>query len=74
MTESVLEGVAGLGPTRRARLMEEFATIGAIRNLTREDLRAVDWLPEAVADALFERLHPSRASGAPDGALGEADS
>ena len=29
MTKSVLEGVPGLGPSRRERLMEEFGTVEA---------------------------------------------
>jgi excinuclease ABC subunit C len=74
MTESLLEGVPGLGPARRARLLEQFATITALRNLSREELRAVEWLPEQVVEALFSRLHPALAPSAPPLGSDEAES
>lgn len=57
MTKSVLDEVPGLGPTRRTRLLKEFGSVKRLREQSVEDLRALGWLPDRVADALFERLH-----------------
>jgi excinuclease ABC subunit C len=58
MVASVLEGIAGLGPTRQARLLETFGSLKAIRALPRERLYQESWLPNSVADALYDQLHP----------------
>jgi excinuclease ABC subunit C len=57
MTASVLDGVPGLGPARRARLLKEMGGVRSLRTATEEDLRALTWLPDPVADALYARLH-----------------
>jgi excinuclease ABC subunit C len=57
MTASVLDGVAGLGETRRQRLLDELGGLHGVRDATREQLHAITWLPEKVADAVFDRLH-----------------
>jgi excinuclease ABC subunit C len=57
MTASVLDGVPGLGPTRKKRLIKELGGPRALKALSREQLAEVPWLPERVADALYERLH-----------------
>jgi excinuclease ABC subunit C len=57
MTRSTLEGVAGLGPSRRARLLREFGSIAGARRATLEELLALSWLPEATARAVYRRLH-----------------
>ncbi len=57
MTASTLDGVPGLGPTRRKRLLEELGGVRAVRAADYADLAALPWLPEAVAGALYERLH-----------------
>jgi excinuclease ABC subunit C len=59
MTKSTLEGVPGLGPARRARLVRELGSVRAARAATRDELGALAWLPEPVADALYEHLHPA---------------
>jgi excinuclease ABC subunit C len=74
MTRSVLDGVAGLGPQRQARLLERFGTVQGIRDTSRSELRAEPWLPSAVADALFEHLHQSTADGGAGGLVRGADS
>ena len=63
MTASVLDGVPGLGPARRTRLLKETGGVRALRAASVEDLRALPWLPDAVADAVFERLHGAGATG-----------
>ncbi len=57
MTVSALDGIAGLGPTRQKRLLKELGGITKVRAASRDDLRALPWLPDAVADAVFAKLH-----------------
>lgn len=54
---SVLDGVPGLGPARRKRLLSELGGLAGLRSATLEDLRALPWLPDSVADAVFDHLH-----------------
>ncbi|HXQ58721.1 MAG TPA: excinuclease ABC subunit UvrC [Acidimicrobiales bacterium] len=67
MTNSALEGVPGLGPGRRTRLLRQFGSLKAVRAATVEELVALPWLPEPVARAVFEQLHavPAPKNGAP---------
>jgi excinuclease ABC subunit C len=57
MTSSALEGIPGLGPGRRTRLLRQYGTLKALRAASLEDLLALPWLPEAVARAVFDHLH-----------------
>jgi excinuclease ABC subunit C len=57
MTASVLDGITGLGETRRQRLLDELGGLQGVRGATKEQLRAISWLPEKVADAVFDSLH-----------------
>jgi excinuclease ABC subunit C len=57
MTTSVLDGIKGLGETRRKRLVKELGGIKAVKDASLEDLVALTWLPNAVAVAVFEKLH-----------------
>ncbi|HEY2565114.1 MAG TPA: excinuclease ABC subunit UvrC, partial [Acidimicrobiales bacterium] len=64
MTTGVLDGIPGLGPKRRTRLLSECGGIGALRKVTVEELRALSWLPDQVADTVYDRLHsPMHPSG-----------
>jgi excinuclease ABC subunit C len=65
MTRSLLDDVAGLGPTRRSRLLREFGSVKRMRELTRDDLLALAWLPNKVGDAVYARLHPENARSLP---------
>ncbi len=58
MTASVLDGIPGLGETRRQRLLDELGGLTGVRNATKPELVALPWLPEKVADAVFTQLHP----------------
>ncbi len=62
MTASILDDVPGLGPTRRNRLLREVGNLKTIRATSLDDLKALSWLPDAVAEALHERLHDPSAS------------
>ncbi|MEA3018898.1 MAG: excinuclease subunit, partial [Actinomycetota bacterium] len=57
MTASVLDGVAGLGPTRKKRLVKELGSVKAVRAASLDDLKALKWLPDAVAEAVFDKVH-----------------
>jgi excinuclease ABC subunit C len=65
MTRSLLDDVAGLGPTRRSRLLREFGSVKRMRDLTRDDLHGLTWLPDKVGDAVYDRLHPEDARSLP---------
>ena len=63
MKDSVLNGVSGLGPSRRARLIKEFGSINKIRQATLEDLLKLTWLPEEVAKSIYQKCsNPNRAT------------
>ncbi|MGH9120887.1 MAG: hypothetical protein ACRDYC_02920, partial [Acidimicrobiales bacterium] len=64
MTASALDGVPGLGPTRRKRLAGELGGVKGVRSASLETLRELPWLPQAVADAVFEKLHGVAVPGA----------
>ena len=72
MTRSVLDDVAGLGPTRRPRLLQG-VRVGeeAARTSLEEDLVALPWLPDAVArpctSASTARARPASGSSRVDG-------
>ena len=57
MTRSSLDGIAGLGPTRRARLVKELGGVRAVERASLDDLLALSWLPDAVAYSIYEKLH-----------------
>ena len=56
MTTGVLDGIPGLGPTRKKRLITHFGSVRAVRSASPEELAALPWLPDAVAAALVDRL------------------
>ena len=57
MTRSSLDGISGLGPTRRARLVKEMGGVRAVERASLNDLLALTWLPDAVASSIYEKLH-----------------
>jgi excinuclease ABC subunit C len=65
MTLGALDGVQGLGPKRRSRLIEQFGGLAALRNASREELLGVSWLPAEVGAAVFERMHTPLARSGP---------
>jgi excinuclease ABC subunit C len=57
MTTSALDGIPGLGPARRARLVKEMGGINAVKGASLEELLARSWLPDAVGLAVYDGLH-----------------
>jgi excinuclease ABC subunit C len=64
MTRSVLDDVPGLGPVRKKRLVKELGGAKAVARASLADLTALSWLPDTIAEAVYERFHgpgvPSR--------------
>ncbi|MDE0269135.1 MAG: excinuclease ABC subunit UvrC [Acidimicrobiaceae bacterium] len=54
MKRSLLDGISGLGPARRARLIKEMGSMKAVRNVELADLKALSWLPDKVAENVYE--------------------
>jgi excinuclease ABC subunit C len=57
MTRSVLDDVPGVGPTRKKRLVKELGGVRKVQQATLGELKALTWLPDAVAETLYEHLH-----------------
>jgi len=60
MTRSALDGIAGLGPVRKARLTKELGGVRAVQRADLHELKALPWLPEAVAENVHAALHGKR--------------
>jgi len=57
MRKSVLDDITGLGDTRKKRLMREVGSVKAIKAASLEELQSLRWLPDAVAEAIYDKLH-----------------
>ena len=57
MTKSVLDDIPGLGETRKKRLTKELGGVAAVKTASLEQLKALSWLPEAVALAVHDKIH-----------------
>ena len=57
MTTSVLDGIPGLGETRRKRLLKELGGVGAVKRASLEQLSSLSWLPDSVATAVYDKIH-----------------
>lgn len=73
MTTSVLDGIKGLGPARRKRLVKELGGMKAVRQADLATLHELSWLPDEVATAVFAKTHgmrldPGSSNGSPSGA------
>jgi excinuclease ABC subunit C len=58
MTRSPLDDVKGLGPTRKKRLLKEMGSARAVTRASLDELKALPWLPDSVAEAVHDALHP----------------
>jgi excinuclease ABC subunit C len=57
MTRSALDGIPGLGEKRKVRLVKEMGGVRAVQAADLETLRALPWLPDTVAAAVYDALH-----------------
>ena len=57
MTRSVLDGIPGLGEVRRKRLVKEMGGVRAVQAASLDELKALSWLPDAVAEAIHAKVH-----------------
>lgn len=58
MSESALDGVAGLGPTRRAALISHFGSLARASRASVQQLREVPGIGQASAEAIHQALRP----------------
>jgi excinuclease ABC subunit C len=57
MTESILDELPGIGPTRKRALLTHFGSPEAVLAAPRDQLEAVPGLPAKVARDLWAHLH-----------------
>ena len=57
MTTSSLDGIPGLGPARRDRLVKALGGVRAVKAADLESLQALSFLPDAVARAVYDKFH-----------------
>lgn len=57
MTESVLDGIRGVGPERKRLLLGHFGSPDRLAGASREEIEAVPGLPGRVAREVYEQLH-----------------
>ena len=57
MTKSVLDDIPGLGEKRKKRLVKELGGVKKVKQAELEDLIELPWLPDAVANAVYEKTH-----------------
>jgi excinuclease ABC subunit C len=62
MTRSALDGIPGLGDTRRKRLLREFGSVKRVREATVDEIAAVKGMTRTVAQAVYESLHTESSS------------
>jgi excinuclease ABC subunit C len=65
-TSSELDGIPGVGPARKRRLVRELGGPRAVRAASLETLQALPWLPDQVGRAVYDALHPSGREPVPD--------
>lgn len=59
MTSSSLDGIPGLGEARRERLVKALGGVRAVKAADLQTLKDLSFLPDAVAEAVYERFHPA---------------
>ncbi|AWB92181.1 excinuclease ABC subunit UvrC [Aeromicrobium chenweiae] len=71
MIESVLDPVAGLGPTRRKALLKTFGSVKKLRAATAEEIATVPGIGPATAQSIVEALATGESAPAINTATGE---
>ncbi|NCZ91640.1 MAG: excinuclease ABC subunit UvrC [Actinobacteria bacterium] len=57
MVSTPLDDVAGLGPVRKRRLLSHFGSFAALKAASLEEIQALSWLPDDVAQRVHQVLH-----------------
>lgn len=63
MTKSLLDDIAGLGPARQKRLRKEMGGIAGVKRASLDELKALSWLPDTVAEAIWNKAHQPESEG-----------
>ncbi len=58
MTASALDGIPGLGESRKKKLVQAMGGVKAVKKASLDDLTALPFLPDAVAAAVYAKFHP----------------
>ncbi|MEO5899588.1 MAG: excinuclease ABC subunit UvrC, partial [Ilumatobacteraceae bacterium] len=59
MTVSALDNIPGLGETRKKRLTQVMGGVNAVKKASLDDLQALSFLPDAVAQAVYDKFNSS---------------
>ena len=57
MTTSSLDGIPGLGDARKKKLTQVMGGVNAVKKASLDELKALSFLPDAVAEAIHEKFH-----------------
>ena len=57
MTRSALDGIPGLGETRKKKLLKHFGSVKRVRAASLEELQALPGMPKKVAENVYAALH-----------------
>jgi excinuclease ABC subunit C len=57
MTVSALDGIPGLGEVRQKKLVKALGGVNAVKRADLDELRALSFLPDAVAEAVYAKFH-----------------
>jgi excinuclease ABC subunit C len=61
MTRSVLDGIPGIGETRRTQLVRHFGSARKVREATLDELKQAPGLGDALAETVWRHLHEGAA-------------
>jgi excinuclease ABC subunit C len=59
MTVSALDDIPGLGEVRQKKLTKALGGVNAVKRAGLDELKALSFLPDAVAEAVYAKFHPS---------------
>jgi excinuclease ABC subunit C len=58
MVASSLDGIPGLGEARKKQLVKAMGGVNAVKRASLDELKALSFLPDAVAEAIHAKFHP----------------